>query len=240
MIIRVFSARLKPGMRGEYERLARTVALPLIRDQSGCFGARIEQVRDDRPNDFVVVSLWRDRESIEAFAGEHWEEAVIVPGEADLLQEVVVHHFDESFQSLVAMWRAMADVVKRRELTLAATPLTDDQWQRIQPLLPPPSREGRPRADDRRTLDGILYVLRAGCRWHDLPAMYGSPVTCWRRFQQWEQDGTWERIWRTVFATLDTQGRQAWALAFLDSRSVLARPARDFVPTSRRRRSPAL
>ena len=236
MIIRVFAARLKPGMRGQYERLCRASALPLMREQPGCLSARIERIREDRPNDFVLVSLWRDIESIRAFIGERWQEAFILPGEADLLLEVSVQHFDESYQSLVAMWRAMADVVKRRELSMAGTPLTDAQWERLQPLLPPRQREGRPRADDRRTLEGILYVLRAGCRWQDLPSQFGSPVTCWRRFRAWESDGTWERIWGALLETLDMRGRQAWALSFLDGYSVPTRSDRRFVPTARRRR----
>lgn len=57
--------------------------------------------------------------------------------------------------------------------------LTDAQWEVIRPLLPPPNKRGRPRADDRRTLTRILYVLRIGCRWRALPRRYGSPVTCW-------------------------------------------------------------
>ena len=75
--------------------------------------------------------------------------------------------------------------------------LTDAQWEAIKDLLPPPRRRGRPRADDRRTLNGILYVLRTGCRWQDLPSRYGSPVTCWRRLRQWEQ------IWRSRLSLLD-------------------------------------
>ncbi|RLE68618.1 MAG: hypothetical protein DRJ34_02665 [Thermoprotei archaeon] len=43
--------------------------------------------------------------------------------------------------------------------------LTDEQWERIRPLLPPPAQTGRPRADDRKVLNGILYVLRTGCAW---------------------------------------------------------------------------
>jgi transposase/heme-degrading monooxygenase HmoA len=235
MIIRVFAARLKPGMRGEYERLARATALPLMHEQPGCLGARVERVREDRPDDFVIVSLWRDFESIRAYVGERWQEAISLPGEADLLLEVAVRHYDESYQSLTAMWRAMADVIKRREMAVAATPLTDAQWERIQPMLPPRHKEGRPRADDRRTLDGILYVLRAGCRWRDLPAAYGSAITCWRRFTGWEADGTWERIWRALLDSLDARGKQAWALVFLDGRAVpLGRESR-FVPTKRRR-----
>ena len=235
MIIRVCASRLKPGMYHEYERLCGEVAIPLMREQPGFLDARIARVREDRPDDFAVVSLWRDIDSIRAFVGEHWQEAIILPGEADLLRAVSVQHYDESYQSLVSLWRAMADVVKRRELTAAGTPLTDAQWASIQPLLPPRRREGRPRADDRRTLDGILYVLRAGCRWSDLPANFGNSITCWRRFTQWESDGTWGKIWRALLDTLDAPGKQAWALAFLDSRVVPGGPRIPSAPTKRRR-----
>jgi transposase len=235
VIIRVFAARLKPGMCAEYDRLCREVGIALMREQPGFIAARIGAVKEERPDDFVLVSLWRDIASIQAFVGEHWQEALILPGEAALLHEVAVHHYDESYDSLVALWRAVADVIKRREITATATPLSDTQWAAIQPLLPRPNKEGRPRADDRRTLDGILYVLRGCCRWRDLPARYGSPATCWRRFRQWEADGTWERVWHTLFATLDGPGKQAWALSFLDSRFVPSRRDTRFVPTKRRR-----
>ena len=104
------------------------------------------------------------------------------------------------------------------------TELTDEQWERIRPLLPPPRKgRGRPRADDRRVLNGILYVLRTGCRWEDVPREYASPATCWRRLRQWERDGTWERIWRTLLATLDEEGKLEWARAFLDGSFIPAK-----------------
>jgi transposase len=56
--------------------------------------------------------------------------------------------------------------------------LTNDQWALIRPHLPLPKKRGRPRAQDRRTINGILNVLGTGCRWQDLPPGYGSPVTC--------------------------------------------------------------
>jgi transposase len=52
---------------------------------------------------------------------------------------------------------------------MARIQLTDRQWTFIQPLLPPHARTGRPRADDRRTIEGIVYILITGCRWQDLP-----------------------------------------------------------------------
>ena len=111
------------------------------------------------------------------------------------------------------------------------TDLSDAQWECIQPLLPVAKPIGRPRADDRRTLNGIpsaalrtgLYVLRTGCRWKDLPRRYGSPVTCWRRLDQWKENGTWERIWRTFLAALDEQGKLDWSRAFLDGSFVPAK-----------------
>ena len=101
--------------------------------------------------------------------------------------------------------------------------LTDSQWAAIQPLLPPPARTGRPRADYRKTLDGILYLLRSGCRWQDLPRQYGAPTTVWRRLKTWAERGVWERIWRVALAALDAKERLDWSRAFLDGSFVPAK-----------------
>jgi transposase len=104
------------------------------------------------------------------------------------------------------------------------TELKDEQWRTLEHLLPPPRKgRGRPRADDRKTLNGILYVLRTGCRWQDVPREYGSPTTCWRRLKTWEEDGTWERIWRSLLALLDVLGKLEWTKAFLDGSFVPAK-----------------
>src|SRR5215472_12779617 len=94
--------------------------------------------------------------------------------------------------------------------------LTNRQWAFIRPLLPPPARTGRPRADDRRTIDGILFILITGCRWQDLPREYGAPTTVWRRLKRWGEEGAWERIWRASLVALDQQGTLDWSMAFLD------------------------
>lgn len=101
--------------------------------------------------------------------------------------------------------------------------LTDAQWAALAPLLPPPARTGRPRADDRRTLSGILYVLATGCRWQDLPAHYGSGKTCWRRLAQWQANGSWDRVWRALLKALDQRDRLDWGHAILDSSTVPAK-----------------
>jgi len=96
--------------------------------------------------------------------------------------------------------------------------LNDQQWQKIKPLLPKVGRggRGRPRADERQVLEGILWVLRSGARWRDLPREYPSASTCWRRLGQWEERDVWLRIWRALLGQLDAQGKLNWSEVFLD------------------------
>ena len=101
--------------------------------------------------------------------------------------------------------------------------LRDDQWALTAPLLPRHKPRGRPRADDRQTINGILWVLRSGARWRDLPREYGSPSTCHRRLQEWQDQGVWEQIWLTFLGALDQQGKLDWSQAFLDGSFVPAK-----------------
>ena len=101
--------------------------------------------------------------------------------------------------------------------------LRDSQWELIAPLLPSPEGRGRPRADDRRTLNGILWVLLSGARWKDLPRQYGSSSTCHRRLQEWQDRGVWERVWLTLLSQLDQQGKLDWSQSFLDGSFVSAK-----------------
>jgi transposase len=97
--------------------------------------------------------------------------------------------------------------------------LTDEQWAKIAPLLPEPmaSPNGGPRPiPNRRTFEGILWVLRSGARWKDLPKRYSSPSTCWRRLRDWEEKGIWLKVWRTFLAELDVRHRLKWVEAFAD------------------------
>jgi transposase len=72
--------------------------------------------------------------------------------------------------------------------------LDDMRWSRIESLLPPKAKEGKPRADDRSILNGILFVLITGCRWIDIPREYGDDSTANRRLRRWEREGVWKRI----------------------------------------------
>jgi transposase len=78
--------------------------------------------------------------------------------------------------------------------------LSDELWEFIEPLLPPHAKEGKPRADDRQTIDAILYVLKTGMPWNDLPEKYGDDVTAWRRLRDWEELGVWKRIMDALVA----------------------------------------
>ncbi len=109
------------------------------------------------------------------------------------------------------------------------TLLTDAQWATIRPLLPPPARTGRPRADDRRTLEAILYVLRTGCAWADLPPALGDDTTAHRRLKRWQDEGVWERIRQALLAELDAAGGIDWSAGLLDGSFA---PAKGGAPAS--------
>lgn len=99
--------------------------------------------------------------------------------------------------------------------------LTEAQWQKIRPLLPQPKRRrkrsGRPPKDNRLVLEGILWVLKTGARWRDLPTDLGvSPSTCWKRLRLWEEQGVWLRLWRAFLSELDRRDKLDWSETFLD------------------------
>ncbi len=96
---------------------------------------------------------------------------------------------------------ALTALSQKGEAAKTETGVTNLEWAQIQALLPPPRRgRGRPRADDRRTLDAILYVRRTGCAWSNLPAELGDEATAHRRLRQWQAAGLWERIVEIVRA----------------------------------------
>ena len=102
----------------------------------------------------------------------------------------------------------------------AVTPqLNDEQWSLISDLFAGPTpnpRGGRPRADARRCLEGILWVLRSGARWRDLPRSFPSYVTCWRRLAEWSLSGVWDQAWLRIITRLDEQGLINWSEGFAD------------------------
>lgn len=80
--------------------------------------------------------------------------------------------------------------------------LTDFEWRVIEPF-PPNKPRGVPRVDDRRTLNGIFWVLRFGAPWRDLPERYGPRTTCYNRFVRWRQTSVWDRLMAAISAAHD-------------------------------------
>jgi transposase len=98
--------------------------------------------------------------------------------------------------------------------------LTEAQWAKLKPLLTPkrrPDGRGRPWRDARAVLNAILWVLRTGAPWHDLPDRYPPYQTCHRRFQQWQRDGTLTRLLHTLAKDLRARGKLDLSETFIDA-----------------------
>ena len=80
------------------------------------------------------------------------------------------------------------------------------QWERIKELLPPEraGKRGRPRKDDRRMLNGMLWIARSGAQWRELPETYGPWQSVYARFAKWRDDGTLEAIFCALSADADS------------------------------------
>jgi transposase len=105
--------------------------------------------------------------------------------------------------------------------------LTDAQWELIAPVLPEPKsgpgKRGRPPRPFREVLDGILWVMRTGAPWHDLPRRYPPYQTCHRRFQHWCEDGTFEQVVVALRRDLRDRGGVEDIEGFIDGTYVPAK-----------------
>ena len=111
-----------------------------------------------------------------------------------------------------------------------AKPLVSDGlWACVEPLLPRVERRyrypGRKRVPDRQALTGILFVLKTGIPWEDLPQEMGcgSGMTCWRRLRDWNEAGVWERLHQVLLDELQDAGELDWSRAVVDSSHVRAK-----------------
>ena len=106
--------------------------------------------------------------------------------------------------------------------------VTDKLWNIIEPLLPPPKRRrkhhpGRKPVDNRVALTGILFVLKTGIAWEDLPQEIGcSGMTCWRRLRDWQKKGVWEKLHLALLERLQKDEVLDWSRAVIDSSSLRA------------------
>jgi len=100
--------------------------------------------------------------------------------------------------------------------------LKDEQWEAIRKFVPGPERArttnkgGRPWRDPRDVLHGILWVLRTGAPWADMPRRYPQYATCFRRFQKWEREGVLDKILAALARDLHEQGKVDITEAFID------------------------
>src|SRR5919199_257458 len=99
--------------------------------------------------------------------------------------------------------------------------LSDAEWARLGPLLPP-HRAGRPRTDDRRVVNGILWKLATGAPWRDLPERYGPWQTVYTRFRRWTQAGVWDQLFAAVQRQADAVGTLDWDIHFVDGTVIRA------------------
>lgn len=101
--------------------------------------------------------------------------------------------------------------------------LTDEQWEIIEPILPKrTATTGRRPRDPRQMLNGILWILRTGAPWRDLPERFGPWQSVYDYYRNWRNDGTFDRIVQVLQIRLDREGKIDWDLWCIDGSSVRA------------------
>lgn len=101
--------------------------------------------------------------------------------------------------------------------------LTDAQWAKLEPLLPPQRpTTGRPAHDHRTIVNAILWRLATGAPWRDLPERYGPWQPVYSRWRRWQQAGVWDRALTALQAEADAAGDLDWLLHFLDGTTIRA------------------
>ncbi len=101
--------------------------------------------------------------------------------------------------------------------------LTNEQWARLQRLLPPQKpRTGRPAEAHRRIINGILWIKRTGAPWRDLPERYGPWQTVASRCYRWQRAGSWDRIFTVAQQRAHSEGKVDWDVHYVDGTIVRA------------------
>lgn len=99
--------------------------------------------------------------------------------------------------------------------------LSDEEWALVEPLLPKQRRGGKWN-DHRAMLSAMMWVLRTGAPWRDLPERFGKWQSVYDRFNRWRKDGTFDKIARALRIRLDKEGKIDWDLWCIDGTSVRA------------------
>jgi transposase len=91
--------------------------------------------------------------------------------------------------------------------------LTDEEWQRLAPLMPPHPRQGHRWNDHRTVINGVFFRARTGCPWRDLPDGFGNWSTVHGRHRRWSLDGTWAKILDVLRAGCDQAEGKDWTVS---------------------------
>ena len=124
---------------------------------------------------------------------------------------------------------------------MARFDLSDEQWQVLMPLLPAQhsGRRGHPYKDHRTVLNGILWIVRTGSPWRDMPELYGSWKSCYHRLRRWERRGIWTRVMQCLMAhpSAGEDGQSIepveWYVCAIDSTTIKAHPHAAGAPRKR-------
>jgi transposase len=100
--------------------------------------------------------------------------------------------------------------------------LTDEQWDRIKIFLPENGKRGNQWKDHRLIVDGMIWVLKTGVPWRDIPERFGPWKTVYERFRQWSQQGLWQKILSALQADFEAEGQIDWHLFSIDGSSIRA------------------
>ncbi len=101
--------------------------------------------------------------------------------------------------------------------------LTDEEWAALEPLLPcQRPRTGRPAKDHRTVLNGMVWILRTGAPWRDLPERYGPWQTVYSRFRRWREAGIWDQVLAALQAEAAHDDELDGSLTMIDGSSVRA------------------
>lgn len=94
MIVRIFQVTVHEGKRDEFEDFFRNTALPLMKRQPGLVSLTAATPREETPDNFCMVMVWKDLEAMKAFVGEDWQSAHIHPDEAALVKARTISHYE--------------------------------------------------------------------------------------------------------------------------------------------------
>ena len=100
--------------------------------------------------------------------------------------------------------------------------LSDKQWDKIKSVFPNPKRTGRPPTDNRQMVNAIMWILKTGAQWRDLPKHFGPWQTVYNRLRRWCRDGIWYQVLRYLQSDFEAEGRIDWELFSVDGSVIRA------------------